>query len=401
MRSGAQALLRRPAPALQRFAPGGSPIPLRTLRRVFSNGDAEGELCAGLAELLGTRQISLHASGREALRIALGCLAERSGRREVVVPAYVCFSVPAAVVAAGLSVRLVDVDESGRLDPESLEQLPLEKAAAVVVANLFGIAEPLREVLAIARSAGVAVVDDAAQALGARSPEGPVGGRGEIGVLSFGRAKPLSALGGGALAWPTTPTAVVERAPVAARPFTAAFRALAYDLARWPLLLGLLARIPALGIGETVYDPGFSRGPIPGPALCLARALLPDLAASSRQRTAVALELAGALRSDTSYRPLVAAPGGTAVHPRLGVVAPSAEARDAALLALRSLGASPLYPSTLARIEKLHPHLVGETHCPGAELLASRILTLPTHSEVRARIGAIAHQLREPRSHPA
>lgn len=383
------------APALGRLAPGGSPIPLRALRRLFSGGDAERELCTGLADRLGAGQVTLHASGREAMRVAFRALAERSGRREVAVPAYVCFSVPAAAVAAGLSVRLVDVDDSGRLDAESLARLPLESVAAVVVANLFGLAEPVREVISIARGAGVAVVDDAAQSLGAYSPEGPAGGRGEIGVLSFGRAKPLSALGGGALVWSSTPADETPRERTPARPLMAALRALAYDAARWPPLLGALSGIPALGIGETVYDPQFAQGAIPGPALCLARALLPDLADSSRERAAVALELAEALCSSTPYRPLVAAPGVTAAYPRLGVMAPSGEARAAALSALRPLGASPLYPSTLARIDKLQPHLIGETACPGAELLASRLFTLPTHDAIRARIGAIADRLRE------
>src|SRR6188474_3299662 len=110
---------------LGRLAPGGSPIPLRALRRVFAGGDAERELCAGIADRLGAARTTLHASGREAMRVAFRALAERSGRREVVVPAYVCFSVPAAAVAAGLSVRLVDVDESGKLDAERLARLPL------------------------------------------------------------------------------------------------------------------------------------------------------------------------------------------------------------------------------------------------------------------------------------
>jgi dTDP-4-amino-4,6-dideoxygalactose transaminase len=382
------------ARVLGRTAPGGSPIPLRALGRVFAGGDAERELCEGLAERLGVPRVTLHASGREAMRVAFRALAERSGRREVALPAYVCFSVPAAAVAAGLSVRLVDVDESGRLDAASLARLPLDQIAAVVVANLFGVAEPIREVQAIARSAGVAVIDDAAQALGARSAEGPAGSRGEIGVLSFGRGKPLSALGGGALAWTSGSPDPAAPAPIRAHPFGAAVRALAYDAARWPPILGLLSRIPALRIGETVYDPAFARGAIAGPALCLARALLPEFASDNEQRSAVALELAEALRRDTPYRPLVAAPDATAVHPRLGVVAPSAEAREVALSALRPLGASPLYPTTLARIPAMESSLVGSRECPGAESFAARLFTLPTHSGMRPRIAAVARVLR-------
>ena len=175
---------------------------------------------------------------------------------------------------------------------------------------------------------------------------------------------------------------------------SAAMRALAYDAARWPVLLGMLSRIPVLGIGETVYDPGFAQGAIAGSASSLAWALLPELAPSARERAEVAIELADAIRHETPYRPLVAAPGDTAVHPRLAVVSPSAEARRAALLALKPLGASPLYPSSLARIQALRPHLADDPDCPGADELAARLFTLPTHIAVRTHIGAIADRLR-------
>ena len=162
-------------------------------------------LCEGLRALLGFGPevpVALLASGREALRVAFEELARRSGRREVLVPAYTCYSVPAAAAAAGLRVRLVDVDSGGQLDPEALGRLPLERAAALVVCNLFGIAEPLGAVRELTAEAGIAIIDDAAQALGASGPDGPAGGRGDAGVLSFARGKPLSALGGGALVGP-------------------------------------------------------------------------------------------------------------------------------------------------------------------------------------------------------
>ena len=124
----------------------------------------------------------------------------------------------------------------------------------------------------------------------------------------------------------------------------------------------MLARIPALGIGETVYDPGFAQDAISGPALSLAQALLPEIAASSTWRASVA---------------------------------PSAEAREATLAALRPPGASPFYPSSLARIGPLRPHVVGNSDCPSAESLANRIFTLPTQAAVRAQISAIAQRLRE------
>jgi dTDP-4-amino-4,6-dideoxygalactose transaminase len=337
---------------------------------------------AGLRQRLGAQAITLHASGREALRVALAHLAARSGRSEVAVPAYTCFSVAAAAVAAGLQVRLLDVTAEGTIDPAGLTRLPLERAAALVVCNLLGIAEatsPLRPYL---RSAGVALVDDAAQSLGVQTPDGPVGGRGEVGVLSFGRGKPLSALGGGALAWMRRPTALESPLSAKPRPGVALARAAAYRLALVPWIFGGLSAIPALRIGETIYDPAFPRGTMDGASLCLAAALLPRLGAEIRRRRARAETLARDLLARTRFRPLGSAATDPA-YPRLGVIAPSPTARDAALVALVHLGATRLYPSSLDRVEDLRPHLVGSTDCPGAQEFAARLLTLPTHGGLR------------------
>ena len=122
-------------------------------------------------------RISFHASGREALRIAFERLATATGRDEIVIPAYCCFSIPAAAVAAGLNVRLVDVDQKGRIDLASLADLPLQNAAALVVGNLFGVPEPVEPLARITREAGVHLVDDAAQTLGAECDGQPVGSR--------------------------------------------------------------------------------------------------------------------------------------------------------------------------------------------------------------------------------
>jgi dTDP-4-amino-4,6-dideoxygalactose transaminase len=338
------------------------------------------ELCARL----GAGVVTLHASGREALRVALGHLAKQSGRSEVVVPAYTCFSVPASAVAAGLRVRLVDVTAEGQIDRAALAKLPLERAAALVVSNLLGLAEPIAPLRALLDSAGVALVDDAAQSIGARSSEGPVGGRGDVGLLSFGRGKPLSALGGGALAWPPDASPPDGQAPAPPRRAMALSRAATYDLARVPRVFRALAAVPVLGVGETVYDPGFRRGGIDGASLCLAAVLLPHLDADIRIRQAVADNLAARVREETSFVPLAAVSGSSA-YPRLGLIAPSARARDEALGLLTRLGATRLYPSPLDRVGALRPHRAEDEPCPGAHEFASRLLTLPTHEGLRPR----------------
>lgn len=368
-----------------RLPPAGSPITPAECVAALRIREPARALIEGLRAILGLEYVTLYASGREALRVALAHLARHSGRVEVAVPAYTCFSVPAAAVAAGLRVRLIDVTPSGQIDLESLARTPLEDAAAVVVSNLFGVPESIEPILELSRAAGCAVIDDAAQSLGARSAEGRVGARGQVGLLSFGRGKPLSALGGGALAWGGSNNVIPAPPPAAARRLAGVARALVFDLALQPALFHWLASVSSLGIGETRFEPAFDRGAIDGASLSLAAALVPDLERARRDRADRAEQIGRRLRDETGFAPLLAGQGAVGSYPRLGVVAPNASACKAALEALAPLGAARSYPTPLDEIEALRPHLVGDPASAGAREFSARVLTLPTHSGLRAR----------------
>lgn len=363
----------------RRSPPAGTPIRARDLLHVLWDRDPLAELESGLKRLVPNRKIALYASGREALRVAFREFALRSGRDEVVIPAYCCFSIPAAAVAAGLRVRLVDVGDDAQIDLDPLGRLPLDRAAAIVVCNLFGIPERTKPIVDLARAAGVSVVDDAAQSLGGRSAEGPVGGRGEVGVLSFGRGKPLSALGGGALTWERSPGDAA--APPLPRPrrWRALSRALLYRTALSPFVFPWLTAIPQLQIGATVFEPDFPRNGIGGDSMALAGALVTGVLSAGRRRAAVAERLGRQVAGETGFRPLLAAPDSDGVYPRLALVAPDSAARDRAILELQRLGcgASPMYPSALGGIDALRPHLLKGPDCQNARDLSSRLLTIP------------------------
>jgi dTDP-4-amino-4,6-dideoxygalactose transaminase len=262
-----------------------------------------------------------------------------------------------------------------------LASLPLERAAALVVGNLFGVPEPVRALRERCARAGVALIDDAAQSLGARTEEGPVGARGDLGILSFGRGKPLGALGGGAIVWPGAPA--LPSPPAQPRRALALAKALAYDAALQPAVFGALAAIPALRIGETPFEPGFARGAIDGASLCLATVAERGLDAKARERARRAEALAAEIAAAGVFQPLRADAGDAGVYPRLALVAPSSGARDKALDAMRDLGASGMYPSALGAIPALRLHLAGEAACETAHALAARLLTLPTQREIR------------------
>ena len=347
-----------------------------------------------LESLLGRRPVALFRSGREALRVALRQLAEASGRDEVIIPAYCCYSVPAAAVAAGLRVRLVDVDSSARIDVQALRSLPLEGAAAIVVGNLFGLPEPIPGILELADTAGVVVVDDAAQSLGARDSDGPVGARTPVGILSFGRAKPLSALGGGALLW-DGPNAPSERPDIPSGSRIGALaKAVGFQLSLSRFVFPVLAALPFLHVGESVFDDSFPGGAISRSSLVVASALIPELANLGPARALAAETLAQQIEAVTTFAPLLAPSGADGVYPRLALLAKGSGMRDAAVAQVRAVGAgaSPMYPKSLDQIEPLQPHLIGDALCPGARDVATRLMTLrvPTSPESRLSQKVIA-----------
>lgn len=371
------------APLLWRHPPAGSPLSPALL----GAGTAPRDTVDAVARRLGMARVDMLASGREALRRAFVALAETRERPEVVIPAYTCYSVAAAAVAAGVKVRLVDVTATGAIDIGALERLPLERAAAVVVCNLFGVPEPVEATRRVIDRAGGALVDDAAQTLGAQTEEGPVGGRGDVGILSFARGKPLAAMGGGALVWREAPAAPAPMLPTPHK-LRAAAVALAHDLALAPFAFGWIAALPGLHVGETRFEPEFSHEGLSGEALVLMGAKLETLDADNARRRRHAETLAARIRAETRFEPIVA-PDGQGVYPRLALRAPDAASRDAALDALtrQGAGASAMYPRSLDALAVLASHRVGREPCPAARDLAERILTVPALVDAEGRRG--------------
>jgi len=160
-----------------------------------------GALPETLAEQLGTPPLLLTCSGTAALLVALRTLSERAPhRRVVVVPAYTCPLVAIAVHSLGLQLRLCDTRPGHfDMDPAALARVCGADTLAVVPTHLAGLVADVDMARAIARQAGAWVVEDAAQALGARDRGWSVGLRGDIGFFSLAAGKGLSIYEGGLL----------------------------------------------------------------------------------------------------------------------------------------------------------------------------------------------------------
>src|SRR5690348_13224964 len=122
-----------------------------------------------VGNLLGTPFVRSTSSGRAALFITLQAMKRFSSRHEVVIPAFVCPSVGRAVVKAGLKPVLCDVGLSGSgLDLNSLERVLNRRTLAVVTAHLYGYPSEVKPIVARSHAAGAVVIEDAAQAFGAK-----------------------------------------------------------------------------------------------------------------------------------------------------------------------------------------------------------------------------------------
>ena len=163
------------------------------------DGGHVAALEARLAEWIGLPHALTCASGTFAVEVALRAVGVGSGD-EVVLAAYDYPGNFLSVHALGARPVLVDVAaDNWNLDPAGLEEAFSPATKAVVASHLHGGLVPMREVMAICTARAVAVVEDAAQAPGARVQGRPVGAWGDIGVFSFGGSKLLSAGRGGAL----------------------------------------------------------------------------------------------------------------------------------------------------------------------------------------------------------
>ena len=134
-------------------------------------------------------------NGTDALQLILTALSIGAGD-EVIVPANTFAATAEAVCSAGARPRFVDVDPSTLLiDPEAAEAAVNSRTAAIVGVHLFGQMIDVPRVAAVARRHSLALLEDAAQAHGARYAGHRAGSVGTAAAFSFYPGKNLGALG--------------------------------------------------------------------------------------------------------------------------------------------------------------------------------------------------------------
>jgi dTDP-3-amino-3,4,6-trideoxy-alpha-D-glucose transaminase len=171
-------------------------------RRVMESGwyilGAEVEAFESeFAAYCGARHCVSVGNGLDALALTLRGLGVGPGD-EVIVPAHTFIATWLAVSAAGALPVAADVDErTGNLDPAAARAAVTPRTAALMPVHLYGQPADMDAVSAVARRHGLKVVEDAAQAHGARYGGRRAGALGDAAGFSFYPVKNLGALGDG------------------------------------------------------------------------------------------------------------------------------------------------------------------------------------------------------------
>jgi dTDP-4-amino-4,6-dideoxygalactose transaminase len=147
------------------------------------------------ATWLGAPHVAGVANGTEAITIALRALGVGPGD-EVVVPSFTFYASAEAIPPTGATPVFCDVDpDTMCVTPETVRAAVTPRTKAVVAVDLFGNVAPVREIEA---EVGLPVIEDAAQAAGARAPDGArAGTQGTLATFSFYPSKNLGAFGDG------------------------------------------------------------------------------------------------------------------------------------------------------------------------------------------------------------
>jgi dTDP-4-amino-4,6-dideoxygalactose transaminase len=166
---------------------------------MFILGPEGRALEAAVSERLGGRPCVGVANGTDALVIALNALDIGPGD-EVITTPYTFYATAEAIARVGATPVFCDIDPvTYCLDPEAVRGRIGAATKAILPVHIFGHPAPMAQIMEIAREHGLVVVEDSAQAFGARAPEGEIATFGDAATFSFFPTKNFPGMGDGGM----------------------------------------------------------------------------------------------------------------------------------------------------------------------------------------------------------
>jgi 8-amino-3,8-dideoxy-alpha-D-manno-octulosonate transaminase len=145
---------------------------------------------------LGVRYALAVSSGTAALKVALDALDIGPGD-EVITQSFTMVATVESILATGAKPVITEIDEGLCMSPADLADHLTDRTRAIVPVHMLGGPADLQAIRAVAEQAGVPVIEDAAQALGARIGNRPVGTTSQLGIYSFDYFKTITTGEGG------------------------------------------------------------------------------------------------------------------------------------------------------------------------------------------------------------
>lgn len=329
-------------------------------------------------------------SGTAALALGIQLAMERRPDiryPEVLLPAYGCPDLVAAAVYAGARPVLVDIGaEDPGYDLERLEKALSGNVVAVVAVNFLGIRERVGTLAELAHHHDAWLIEDSAQWYPELAPGQNSLSPADAMVLSFGRGKPVSLLGGGALLLKDSAMAGETESrlqPPTSKPGTLFTKMVVYNLLIKPIFYAWLTRVPGLGLGETRYKPlagihrmDESRLPLlkanAERYLCKNRLQETVVAKAFTESSEVLIDLPGVL------------PGRSGRLLRYPMLCHDQSERNRILKEAteQGLGASAMYVNALPDVTGVKAYLHEYNAVPNARSFAARLVTMPVHCQV-------------------
>jgi dTDP-4-amino-4,6-dideoxygalactose transaminase len=172
---------------------------LNEIKRIMEDGDYilrkdVDDFEDNLAKFVGAKYAVGVNSGTDAMSLSLKVLKIRRGA-EVIVPVHTFVATLSVVVENGLKPILIDTGKDFNMDASKIEDAITNNTVAIMPVHLNGRCCNMRQVMAIAQRYHLYVIEDAAQALGAKFDDKCAGSIGDFGCFSFFPAKILGTIG--------------------------------------------------------------------------------------------------------------------------------------------------------------------------------------------------------------
>jgi dTDP-4-amino-4,6-dideoxygalactose transaminase len=379
--------------------PSAAPISLKELMHGFLGivkKGTEANLEKEMKEYFGTAHVFLASSGKAALFLILSGLKCLTGKKNVIIPAYTCFSVPSAVRMAGLEIVLCDIEpETLDFDFSRLKDLIDDDTLCVISTHLFGVPADISKVREMCDKGKIFVVEDAAQAMGAIHEGKKLGTLGDVGFFSLGRGKNITCGSGGII--------VTSSEEIAASIRTKFLELETVPMGEYlknilgiiflmmfirPNLFWLPKQLPFLKLGETRFYRSFPVRKFTGFQAGLLHDWGAKLETLNRKRSIHAddyiesLGLSGELPIYASGYP----------YNRFPVYVEGRHGKDALCESGHWIGITPMYPSPVHRIRELKGQF-DHFKFEGAETISNTLVTLPTHALLNESDTASIHEL--------